>query len=58
MRIGIITLNDFNNYGNRLQNYALHRFIENLNCNHVVDTIWYTPRKTKLDENKFSLNNF
>jgi len=58
MRIGIITLNDFYNYGNRLQNYALHRFIENLNCNHVVDTIWYTPRKTKLDENKFSLNNF
>lgn len=42
MRIGIITLNDFYNYGNRLQNYALHRFIENLNCNHVVDTIWYS----------------
>lgn len=29
-KIGIITINDFNNYGNRLQCYALQRFLEEL----------------------------
>lgn len=29
-KVGIITINDFNNYGNRLQNYALQTVINNL----------------------------
>lgn len=29
-KIGIITINDINNYGNRLQNYALQKYIEKL----------------------------
>lgn len=34
MKIGIITINDNNNFGNRLQNYALQSFIEkrNIKC--------------------------
>ena len=28
-KIGIITIPDYNNYGNRLQNYAVKRFFEN-----------------------------
>lgn len=38
MKIGIITLNGYNNYGNRLQNYALQFFLEKLNIK--SDTIW------------------
>lgn len=30
MRVGIITIPDFNNYGNRLQNYALQKVVEQL----------------------------
>ncbi|MGS4786413.1 polysaccharide pyruvyl transferase family protein [Streptococcus sp. P25B114] len=29
-KIGIITINDYANYGNRLQNYAVHKIISNL----------------------------
>ena len=29
-KVGIVTLNDNNNYGNRLQNYALSKVIEYL----------------------------
>lgn len=31
-KIGIVTLNDNNNYGNRLQNYAVQAFVKKLNC--------------------------
>lgn len=27
-KVGIITLNDFFNYGNRLQNYALQKYLK------------------------------
>lgn len=30
MKVGIITIPDFNNYGNRLQNYALQKVVESL----------------------------
>lgn len=30
MKVGIITIPDFNNYGNRLQNYALQKVVEEL----------------------------
>ena len=28
MKVGIITINDNNNYGNRLQNYAVQEFMK------------------------------
>lgn len=31
-RVGIITINDYSNYGNRLQNYALQEIIKSLGC--------------------------
>lgn len=40
MKIAIITLNDNNNYGNRLQNYALQKFL-NKYFSDDVTTIWY-----------------
>ena len=31
-KIGIITMVDGNNYGNRLQNYALQETLKKMNC--------------------------
>ena len=41
MKIGIITINDNNNYGNRLQNYALQQFLYNEIKIEEVNSIWY-----------------
>lgn len=49
-KIGIITLNGNNNYGNRLQNYALRKVLTDLNMD--VYTIWF------LKDNKFFLKDF
>ena len=38
-KIGIITLNGNNNFGNKLQNYALKKVIEKLKFN--VETLWF-----------------
>lgn len=38
MKVGIITLNGYNNYGNRLQNYAMQETLRNLGLE--VETIW------------------
>ena len=46
-KIGIITINDQKNYGNRLQNYAMQCFLENLG--YYVETV---PHK-KFEENIF-----
>lgn len=35
MRIGIVTINDNSNYGNRLQNYATQKMLNNLNIDAV-----------------------
>lgn len=51
MRIGIITLTGFFNYGNRLQNYALSHFLEKIINDVRVDTIWY-------DKDNYNVNNF
>lgn len=51
MRIGIITLTGFFNYGNRLQNYALSHFLEKIINDVQVDTIWY-------DKDNYNVNNF
>lgn len=32
MKIGILTINDNNNYGNRLQNYAIQEFLKKFKC--------------------------
>lgn len=37
-KIGVITINDFNNYGNRLQCYAVQNYLENLG--YVVENIY------------------
>lgn len=37
MKIGIVTINDHSNYGNRLQNYAVFRLLQNYG--HFVETI-------------------
>lgn len=52
MRIGIITISEHNNYGNRLQNYALQRFLLNYADN--VDTIWWCKDNYLLNK-KFSI---
>ena len=36
MQIAIITINDYNNYGNRLQNYAVQLALKNLKNNAVT----------------------
>ena len=46
MKIGIITINDNNNYGNRLQNYALQKYLFSKLKIEKVDTIWYDPQYT------------
>lgn len=45
-KIGIYTLNGNYNYGNRLQNYALKKIVENLGFD--VETIWFISRKDKI----------
>ena len=46
MKLAIITINDNNNYGNRLQNYALQMFLKNYV--NKVKTIWY-DKPTRLE---------
>lgn len=46
MKIGIITIPDFNNYGNRLQNYALQYVLEDMHCS-VVSYVPYKPNIIK-----------
>lgn len=41
LKIAILTLNTHNNYGNRLQNYALQTFLSKFNCINQIDTIWF-----------------
>ena len=41
----IITITGNNNYGNRLQNYALVHAINKLSLNSNIETIWYKPWK-------------
>lgn len=51
MKVGLITLNGYYNYGNRLQNYALHNFIEGLSDGIKVDTIWVEEKSEKMISN-------
>lgn len=42
-KVGIITINDYSNYGNRLQNYATQEVLKSLGCE--VETIVNNPHK-------------
>lgn len=53
-KIGIVTINDNNNYGNRLQNYAVQVFLEKNNCK--VKTIKNIPNTNNKDKNKIQYN--
>ena len=44
-KIAILTLNSNENFGNKLQNYALKKTLEKFNYN--VDTIWFYNKKIK-----------
>lgn len=57
MKIGILTLNGFKNYGNRLQNYALQTYLESLSDDISVDTIFYTKNNYAVQQNIFSFKN-
>ena len=50
IKVGIITLNGYLNYGNRLQNYALQKFLETLSDEIYSETVWYEKFKLKLGE--------
>ena len=56
LKIGIISLNGYNNYGNIFQRYALRNYIEKFNVE--VDTLWhdadnFLPRTWKWDMKKY-----
>ena len=49
IKVGIVTINDNDNYGNRLQNYALQVFLKSYAD--IVKTIWYdSPTDFKLKD--------
>lgn len=54
-KIGIITISDNNNYGNRLQNYASQEVIKKY-CD--VDTIWNEKDESTIDKLKFYIKLF
>lgn len=51
LKIAIITINDNNNYGNRLQNYALQQFLKELCVS--IDSIWYDRKEDCILNRKF-----
>lgn len=52
-KIGIITICDNTNYGNRLQNYALHKIISNLGLDNV--TLWDKKENTLKEQIKLAI---
>lgn len=46
-KIGIVTLNGYFNYGNRLQNYALQEVLKSINCE-KVNTLVYNNDNSKV----------
>lgn len=53
MNIAIITISEHNNYGNRLQNYALQKFLLNYAKN--VDTIWWNRDNYLVNKKKWNI---
>lgn len=50
MKVAILTINDYTNYGNRLQNYAVQEVLKNLGVETL--TIINTTRHNNFNENK------
>ena len=50
-KIGIATINDDNNYGNRLQNYAVQQIIKKVNNDYEVETIKNSSFLNKKENN-------
>lgn len=57
MKLAIITLTGYFNYGNRLQNYALQEYISSLLNESILNTIWYLKYNSSLKENMITLKN-
>lgn len=55
-KIGILTINDYNNYGNRLQNYAAQEVLKSLNFE-VETVINDTHFENKVSRNDSKINN-
>ena len=54
MKVGILTITNGENYGNRLQNYAVQYVLESLGCE--VETIRNTTEQRKISKIKDKLN--
>ena len=54
MKVGIVTINDDNNYGNKLQNYAVQVVLEKKGIN--SKTIRNTSRIDNVEENRINYN--
>lgn len=52
-KVAIVTICDNNNYGNRLQNYALHKVVNNLGLNSV--TLWSNEENNLINQIKFKI---
>lgn len=57
MKMAIITLNGYFNYGNRLQNYALQQVLRIIAENRIVETIWYEKYYLKINQKFLTLKN-
>lgn len=56
-RIGVLTLNDYFNYGNRLQNVALVYFLRQLNKNNFINSLWYNDQKNRISKRYVNFTN-
>ena len=54
MKIGILTITNGENYGNRLQNYAVQYVLESIGCQ--VETIRNTTNQRRISKIKDKLN--
>lgn len=59
-KVGILTINDYNNYGNRLQNYATQEVIKNLgfDVKTIINITNITGKTNQLTNLKEKLTNF
>lgn len=57
MKIGILTINDYNNYGNRLQNYALQEVLKSLGHEpYTIRNLVVNDRRNRMVRNLAKIN--
>ena len=56
MKVAIMTINDYLNYGNRLQNYAVQEVLKKLGAEPT--TIINTTKHKNIDRNEYSVNKY